>query len=55
MGGDVFRLKKLLGHKSMAMVNEYVNMFDNDLQRDFNDFNPLEKFTNANKTISMKK
>jgi hypothetical protein len=38
----------------MAMVNEYVNMFDNDLQRDFNDFNPLEKFTKAGKTISMR-
>lgn len=55
MGGDVFRLKKLLGHKSMAMVNEYVNMFDNDLKQDFNAFNPLERFTRANKTISMKR
>jgi hypothetical protein len=38
----------------MEIVKEYVNMFDNDLQRDFNAFNPLEKFSNVNKTLSMK-
>jgi len=54
MDGDIFRLQKLLGHKSMEIVKEYVNMFDNDLQRDFNTFNPLEKFSNVNKTLSMK-
>ncbi len=26
-GGDSFRLKKILGYKSMEMVEEYVNMF----------------------------
>ena len=54
MGGDIFRLQKLLGHKSMEIVKEYVNMFNSDLHRDFNEFNPLEKFTQINKTISMK-
>jgi len=38
----------------MEMVKEYVNMFDNDLHRDFNEFNPLEQFTKKNKSISMK-
>jgi len=41
-GGDPFRLKSILGHSSMAMVNEYVNMFGKDLHRDFDTFNPLE-------------
>jgi len=54
MGGDIFRLQKLLGHKSIGIVKEYVNMFNSDLQRDFNEFNPLEKFTKKNKNISMK-
>jgi len=54
MDGDIFRLQKLLGHKSMEIVKEYVNMFNADLQKDFNEFNPLEKFSKINKTISMK-
>lgn len=39
----------------MDIVKEYVNMFNTDLQRDFNEFNPLEKFAKINRTISMKK
>ena len=54
MGGDIFRLQKLLGHKSMEIVKEYVNMFNEDLQKDFNTFNPLEKFAKTDKTISMR-
>lgn len=38
----------------MEIVKEYVNMFNTDLQRDFDQFNPLEKFSNINKSISMK-
>ena len=41
-GGDPFRLKTILGHSTMAMVNEYVNIYGNDLQRDFSTFNPLD-------------
>jgi len=40
--GDPFRLKAILGHSTMAMVNEYVNMFGKDLHKDFDEFNPLE-------------
>lgn len=41
-GGDIFRLQKILGHSSIETVREYVNMFSDDLKRNFDDFNPLE-------------
>jgi len=46
-GGDVFRLQKILGHRSIEIFKEYVNMFTNDLKKDFDNFNPLE---NINKS-----
>ncbi len=41
-GGDIFRLQKILGHKSIEIVKEYVNMFTDDLKKEFDHFNPLE-------------
>lgn len=46
--GDIFRLQKVLGHNSLDMVRNYVNMFTNDLQQDFDKFNPLEQMVNKN-------
>jgi integrase/recombinase XerD len=40
--GDIFRLQKLLGHSSIEIVKEYVNMFGADLQKNFDVFNPLD-------------
>lgn len=48
-GGDVFRLQKILGHSSMDIVRNYVNMFGSDVKKDFNDFNPLESITEKSK------
>lgn len=48
-GGDIFRLQKILGHSSLDVVKEYVDMFTSDLQRNFNDFNPLEQIKGVNK------
>lgn len=55
-GGDIFRLQKILGHSTMDIVRNYVNMFDEDIKKDFNTFNPLETILNKeNKTnIKMK-
>jgi len=54
-GGDIFRLQKILGHSSMEMVKNYVEMFSNDLQVDFDVFNPLDNFvrTKQGKAIKM--
>ena len=43
-GGDVFRLQKILGHQDMKMVKNYVNMFDTDLKKNFDQYSPLEEF-----------
>ena len=56
-GGDIFRLQKILGHSSIDIVKEYVNMFSSDLQVDFDQFNPLESIYVKNKrnpTIKMR-
>ncbi len=52
-GGDIFRLQKLLGHRGIETVKEYVNMFSNDVQIDFDKFSPLEQLTADNKTIKL--
>lgn len=40
--GNVFALKNILGHSSIAMTQRYVNLFGNDLKQRFDDYNPLD-------------
>ena len=59
-GGDIFRLQKLLGHSSLEIVKEYVNIFGADLKAQYNIFNPLETVyrsqnLEAKKAIGMQK
>ena len=46
--GSPFMLQKILQHKDLRMTREYVNLFDSDLQKDFNEFNPLEIMSKEN-------
>ncbi len=43
-GGDLIRLQKILGHKTLAMVLKYVDMYGNDLQKNFDNYNPLSVY-----------
>ena len=52
-GGDCFRLQKILGHSDLTTTREYVNMFGQDLQMDFEKFNPLDNLSTNKKTIRM--
>lgn len=48
-GGDILSLQTILGHSSVEMVKEYVNMFGNDLQNGFNTHNPLDVIASKSK------
>ena len=48
-GGDAFRLQRLLGHSDITITKEYVNMFSDDLSKDYSEFNPLDNI-NAHNT-----
>ncbi|OOM75452.1 tyrosine recombinase XerC [Clostridium puniceum] len=51
--GDIIKLQKILNHSNLDMVRNYVNMFTKDLQKDFEEFNPLEFV--SKKSIKMRK
>jgi integrase/recombinase XerD len=40
--GDIARLQSIMGHSSLSVTNEYLQMFGQDLQADFDRFNPLD-------------
>ena len=42
-GGDVMALQKLLGHSSLDMVRNYVNMSDDDALNAHRRASPLDK------------
>lgn len=48
-GGDMVSLQTILGHSSIEMVKEYVNMFGDDLQNGFNMHNPLDNLTSKDR------
>ncbi|WIF94289.1 tyrosine-type recombinase/integrase [Caminicella sporogenes] len=52
-GGDIFRLQKILGHSSLDIVKEYVNMFNEDLVDDFDKLNALDQMSENKNYITL--
>jgi integrase/recombinase XerD len=42
-GGDIFSLQKILGHTTMDMVRNYVNLASSDVQIQHKKFSPLDR------------
>ena len=40
-GGGMIQLQAILGHSTLDMTRKYVNLYGNDIQRDFDRLNPL--------------
>ncbi len=47
-GIDVFKLQKLLSHKSIKTTQKYVSLTIDDLQDDYDKYNPLDNFIKNN-------
>lgn len=48
--GDVFTLQKILGHSSLKQVNNYLNLYAEDLQRNFDAYCALESVVGRERT-----
>lgn len=49
---DVFRLQRMLGHSNIAITEQYVRMFDEELLKENDEFNPLNFVLNSRKKRS---
>ena len=47
-GGDIFSLQKILGHKTLDMVRNYVNITFKDIQSQHNKFSPGDRLFKLN-------
>jgi integrase/recombinase XerD len=52
-GMDVFRLQRMLGHSDLTVTRQYVELFGNDLQVDFDKFSPLDNLKTKQQVIRM--
>jgi len=53
-GGKQMALKSILGHKTLTMVLEYVDLYGDDLNDGFDEYNPLSAYAKGER-VSMKK
>jgi integrase/recombinase XerD len=54
-GGDAFKLQRFLGHSTLEMTKEYVNMFSADLQNNYDKLCPLDNIIDDSSKIKMKR
>ncbi len=55
-GGNVVTLQKILGHSSLAITQDYINLLVSDAVKEVNEINLIDKFSNISKhRIKMKK
>ena len=52
MGGNVVSLQKILGHSSLEITQNYLNLLVSDVARDAEEFNILREF--KSQAIKMK-
>lgn len=45
-GGGMMQLQAILGHSTLDMTRKYINLYGNDIQRDFDRLNPLNRLAN---------
>lgn len=53
-GGNVVTLSRILGHSSLSITQNYINLLVSDIAKDVNEINLLDKFLNK-KAIKMKR
>ncbi len=53
-GGNALKLQKLLAHSTLEQTQHYVNLYGQDLQKDYDQFNPLDQLNMCNDRIKMR-
>lgn len=54
-GGSIVKLQKILCHSTISQTQKYVDLFSQDLQKDFEQYNPLDKLCMNNERIKMRR
>ena len=52
-GGGMVQLQAILGHSTLDMTRKYVNLYGQDIQRDFNRLNPLNNVIARNQPTTL--
>lgn len=52
-GGDIYRLKILLGHSNIKTTERYVNLLPLDFSEDLLKYNPLDVLSKDNKKLKI--